>query len=122
MLQLLTSVSRMALLLLTLTPSSADLSVDSVFGNPEKSLLEAAVLLKVRRLKLGGFCSFVQNSMINSSRRLTHGYMPGWRGAGGVGVVHLVCHLHPLGLGAGREAAAARAALLHPRGRPQSES
>ena len=66
MLQLLTSVSRMALLLLTLTPSSADRSVDSVFGNPEKSLLEAEDLLKVHySINLGGkesdYDAFVQN-------------------------------------------------------------
>ena len=43
--QLLTSVSRMALVPLTLTPSSV-LSVESVLGNPEKSLLEAEAALQ----------------------------------------------------------------------------
>ena len=51
MLQLFTSVSRMALLLLTLTPSSAadassSLAAESFpLGAPEKSLLEAAALV-----------------------------------------------------------------------------
>ena len=40
-------------------------------------------------------------------------------GPGRGGAVHLG-HLYPLGLGPGREAAAARAALLAPRGGPQS--
>ena len=51
MLQLFTSVSRMALLLLTLTPSSAVAASSSLaaesfpLGAPEKSLLEAAAAL-----------------------------------------------------------------------------
>ena len=45
---------------------------------------------------------------------------PGRRAGGGV--VQLVGQFHPLGLGPGREAAAARAALLAPRGGPQSGS
>ena len=51
MLQLFTSVSRMALLLLTLTPSSAAAASSSLaaesfpLGAPEKSLLEAAALV-----------------------------------------------------------------------------
>ena len=79
MLQLLTSVSRMALLLLTLTPSSAGRSVDSVFGNPEKSLLEAADLLKVHySINLGRYGGQAMTHWFRVN--LTHDYVPGRRG------------------------------------------
>ena len=83
MLQLLTSVSRMALLLLTLTPSSAGRSVDSVFGNPEKSLLEAEDLLKKGSLyhyliNLGRYGGQAMTHWFRVN--LTHDYVPGRRG------------------------------------------
>ena len=84
MLQLFTSVSRMALLLLTLTPSSAAAASSSLaaesfpLGAPEKSLLEAAALVGEQEEELYNLLASFTLLALARGERLQLPVPPSW--------------------------------------------